>query len=134
VFGTKFGVKERPNKGFDLEIQLDMRREDRNEIKHPNECNYNKYFYQKDIVFYKNYYNVLGQKLEQSYLNDKFEEDFKELEWYNKYVRTGCEFYVTKNLMIAMFMNLLSPKKSINLIKIDYGGSQNKQNKTLKKR
>jgi hypothetical protein len=133
TFGTKFGVKERPNKGLDLEIGLDMRREDRNDFMHPNECKYNEYFYQKDILFYKNYYNILGQKLEESYLTSKFEEDFEELEWYNKHVRTGCEFYVTKNLMTAMLMNLLAPKKNINLIKLDYGGNKNKKRKTLKK-
>ena len=115
--GTNFGVKEVPKKGKDLETGLDMRREDRGNVKYKEECDYQEYFYRKDIIFYKNYYKILGLKkklkLEEDFLNEKFEKDYKELTWYNENVRTGCEFYVTKNLLIVMFMYLLAPEKTL---------------------
>jgi hypothetical protein len=123
AIGTKIGVKEKPEMGVDLETDLDLRREDRTETKYPKECKYETYFFQKDILFYKNYYYILNQDFEQEYIDNKFEEDFEELSWYNENVRTGCEFYVTKNLLFTMFEFLLAPTKTLTLNKLEYGGN-----------
>jgi hypothetical protein len=137
LFGTKIGVNERPLMGVDAVTQLDLRREDRNPERHPNECNYNQYFEYKDLNFYYNYYQILG--IPYNFMEENIEEDIEELTWYNTNVRTGCEFYVTKNLLVNMFLHLFVPINALILNNIDIpqiptGGRKPIKNKKNKKK
>jgi hypothetical protein len=62
---------------------VDTRREDK--------CDYNTTFRNKDIEFYRKY----------------CPEDIEILEWYNLYIRTGCEFFVSKGLLTYFIKSFL---------------------------
>ena len=65
---------------------VDSRREDR--------CDYNSLYLNKDVEFYRVY----------------CPEDIEILNWYNTYIRLGCEFFVSKGLLIYFIKTfLLSP-------------------------
>jgi hypothetical protein len=128
AFGTNLGVNETPVKGIDTNIGLDLRREDRNPQQHPNECSYDDYFKEKDIYFYSNYYRILGINADEN-IKTMIDEDINELNWYNDNVRTGCEFYVTKNLLATMIQYLLVPTTNVVLQRIISGGKKRKSRK-----
>jgi hypothetical protein len=133
MFGTKIGVHESPENGIDRYTGLDMRREDRNRQNNPKECDYDIYFKNKDTIFYKKYYKILGFVLD-DYTKRKIKEDVAELEWYNENVRTGCEFYVTKNLLAFMIEHIFVPRvgvvfRNINLNEETKTSSSSKSSK-----
>jgi len=133
AIGTSIGVAETPKNGVDSSTGLDMRREDRTPEKNPNECNYNNYFKEKDIHFYQNYYKILGLSLDDD-IKDKINENISELQWYNDNVRTGCEFYVTKNLLAFMIQHIFVPTVGVTYINIDSsGGKFTRKQKKYKK-
>ena len=133
ALGTSIGVAETPENGVDAVTGLDMRREDRTPERNPNECNYDTYFKQKDIHFYENYYKILGLPLDED-IRTKISNDTAELEWYNNNVRTGCEFYVTKNLLAFMLVHLLAPITKVTFRNIDsFGGKKSRKQRKYKK-
>jgi hypothetical protein len=93
---------------------LDTRREDK--------CDYNNLYLNKDSEFYRVY----------------CPEDFEIFIWYNTYVRVGCEFFVSKGLLIYFIKTFLltgfncSAAKSIREIDEEkaVGGRRNKKFKT----
>jgi hypothetical protein len=123
TFGSQLGVRETPENGIDINTGLDMRREDRTPQRNPNECNYDTYFREKDNQFYQNYYKILGLPLDEDIKNKNL-ENITELEWYNSNVRTGCEFYVTKNLLAFMIENLFLPTVGVTFRNIVSSGGK----------
>jgi hypothetical protein len=79
---------------------VDTRREDK--------CDYNTTFRNKDIEFYRKY----------------CPEDIEILEWYNMYIRAGCEFFVSKGLLIYFLESFLFSKFDCNS-----AASEDSQNK-----
>ena len=118
-------VKEEPIKHTGLYISkaigikkeyknLDNRREDR--------CDYNNLYLNKDIEFYRVF----------------CPGDIEILNWYNTYIRLGCEFFVSKGLLTYFIKTFLltefncSSAKSIEEIDEEkaVGGRRNKRFKT----
>jgi hypothetical protein len=64
---------------------LDIRKED------DTKCNYETKYLQKDMMFYEKY----------------CPEDLGILAWYNTHVRIGCEFFVSKNLLMYFYKTFL---------------------------
>jgi hypothetical protein len=93
---------------------LDTRREDR--------CDYNNLYLNKDTEFYRAY----------------CPEDLEILNWYNTYIRLGCEFFVSKGLFTYFIKTFLltefncAAAKSIKQIdeERNIGGKRNRKFKT----
>lgn len=65
--------------------ELDTRKED------DSRCNYEARYLQKDVEFYSKY----------------CPQDIPILEWYNTYLRVGCEFFVSKNVLFYFYKAFL---------------------------
>ena len=59
-----------------------------------SKCNYTRQYYEQDVKFYKKY-------------SPTSENDIQILNWYNRHIRTGCEFFVTNNLLISFITDFL---------------------------
>lgn len=101
-----FGTKGTPIQGIDNDTGLSLRREDKRY--NLEECMYDNYFRTKDILFYGSYNDKFNNT---TITNDTItnNNEIQELMWYNEYIRTGCEFYVTKNLLSFLLMSYLTP-------------------------
>ena len=99
-------AKNRPPLALNYDTRYPPRRED------DKICNYREKYYNLDLEFYKIYSTHLAHDLEV-------------FEWYNDTIRTGCEFFVTNNLLILFITRYLATKPTCVALK---------QNKQYKKR
>jgi hypothetical protein len=99
------GSKENYDNGIDTDRKLYIRREDKNEADNPDtnwrgarnkkQCDYNVYNKDLDISFYKVIFGVSNNYIEK-------------IEWYDQNLRTGCEFFVTKELLEYFFIHFFN--------------------------
>ena len=105
LVSAKMGSKENYDNGIDTDRKLFLRREDKNEanepdknilgIKNKKQCDYYKFNKSLDVSFYNAIFGINNNYIDK-------------IQWYDDNLRTGCEFFVTKELLEFFFIHFFN--------------------------
>jgi hypothetical protein len=105
LVSARMGSKENYDNGIDTDRKLFLRREDKNDankpdknilgIKNKKQCDYNMYNKSSDVGFYNAIFGINNNYIDK-------------IEWYDNNLRTGCEFFVTKELLEFFFIHFFN--------------------------